>query len=90
MSQINATLFVGANNETKEVEKQHIIAILSKNHDGFTLYDSTGFYKGDSEPSAIIEITDDEQLIDGTIQELKEMLKQECIGVKKTTPMQFV
>ncbi len=50
------TLYIGANNETGEVEKSKIKSIISEYYKGFTMVDSLGLWEGVEEPSVIVTI----------------------------------
>lgn len=83
-------LFVGCNNETKELETKKIIEILGRFFEGFTIETGQGFYKGKQEPTAILSIFDNEKTIKTCAVVLRRELKQECIGMQLAEPISFI
>ena len=73
--------YCGQNNKTKKVEKSKIQKIVSKHFDGFSLIESTGFYKGLREKSVIVEVLTDKKLSDllSIKEELRLSLAQESV-----------
>lgn len=73
--------YVGANNDTKELEKSKIENILSKSFDGFTAYEVVGYWKGNKERTLKIEIIDERPASDlaKVAKRLKKGLNQESI-----------
>lgn len=73
--------YVGANNDTKELEKSKIENILSKSFDGFTAYEVVGYWKGNKERTLKIEIIDERPASDlaKVAKQLKKGLNQESI-----------
>ena len=88
------TLYIGANNETKEVEIDKAIETIANYYDGFTFWNANGFWKGSQEKTLIVQIETDETDETGTlialIKNLKEELNQDCIGLTKGNKMDFV
>ena len=64
-------IYVGSNNNTKQLELDHINAIASANHDGFTLYTATGHWLGTEEATAVLIIHDEPAKIKATIERLR-------------------
>ena len=84
-------IYIGSNNTTKKLEAKKAIAIASKYFEGFTYQNASGFWKGLSEKTLIIEIeTDNKKKVIELAEELKEALFQEAIAVAKIGKMQFV
>lgn len=83
------TIYIGSNNETKELELDRINAITGDNHDGFTLYTATGHWLGTEEATAILIIHDDPAKVMATIDTLKTELHQDAIGYQRAPLMQF-
>jgi hypothetical protein len=75
-------LYIGSNNKTHQVNEEKLKEIINKYFEGYTIINSIGYWKGTKEESRIIEIdtTNKEQVIKA-IQELKEALEQEAIGL---------
>lgn len=84
------TIYVGSNNETKQLELDQIRSIASKRHDGFTLYTATGYWLGSQEETAVLVIHDDPIKINMTITDLKLDLDQDAIGYQVAPTMHFV
>jgi hypothetical protein len=69
----------------KELEKEKIVSVASKYFEGFTLYEAAGFWKGQQEKTAVIEIeTDEEEKVKLLTTDLLKELKQEALGVLAT------
>lgn len=83
------TIYVGSNNDTKELELDRINAISAREHDGFTLYTATGHWLGTEEATAVLIIHDDPAKVQATIQALKTELHQDAIGYQRSPLMQF-
>ena len=75
------TLYIGANNQTKVVEKDKLVSCISDMFDGFTMVDSVGYWKGAREESVVVTIfteADRVVLVDLCVS-LCTVLKQDCI-----------
>jgi hypothetical protein len=84
-------LYIGSNNETKELEIQKIKEITGAVFEGFTFYEAMGFWRGLEEKTAIIEIeTEEEDKINHLIETLKKELKQEAIAVEILPSLKFI
>lgn len=83
------TIYVGSNNDTKELELDRINRISARNHDGFTLYTATGHWLGTEEATAVLIIHDEPAKIMETIEALKSELHQDAIGYQLAPLMQF-
>lgn len=55
-----ATLFIGSNNATHELETDKALAIVSEEFDGFTTSEIVGYWKGQRERTLKIEIVTEE------------------------------
>ena len=85
---IKYNLFVGSNNQTKELESEKIIKIVAEYYKGFSCYEITGYWEGKAEKALKIEIavedTDINKLaITALTNELKMELEQDSIMVEK-------
>jgi len=85
------TIYIGANNTTKEVEKDILIKELSEFcnafNTGFTIVESVGYWNGEMEKSVIVTILDtDINVFDivGICNVLKDKLQQNSILVEFT------
>jgi hypothetical protein len=80
-------IYVGANNETHELERDTIVSIVSKHFEGFTAYEVIGYWKGTEEKSLKIEIVANTDIEDTSIirvcKELKTALKQDAVMLEK-------
>lgn len=72
-------LYIGSNNETKELELDKIISYLNTQLEGYTIIETLGFWKGKEEKSCIVEIYGNYNL--AIVGELKKILKQNSIIV---------
>jgi hypothetical protein len=77
------TLYVGANNETSEVEKDVIVQTTARHFEGFTMSDNVGYWEGRPEGSvSVIVFTEDTGKVYQLANELKEKCKQEAVIVE--------
>jgi hypothetical protein len=82
-------LYVGADNDTGEIDMTALGKILASRHDGFTMWPAEGSWQGTPEPSAVVTLTDDHDVIMGTIEQIKTELRQEAVGYQTVPAMQF-
>jgi CRISPR/Cas system-associated exonuclease Cas4 (RecB family) len=74
-------LYIGSNNQTHKLEIDKIKKTLNLYFEGATIYEAKGFWKGNEEKTAIVEIeTEENEKIKELIDELKKTLRQEAIG----------
>lgn len=77
-----ARFFIGANNDTKRVETEKVVSVLSARFDAFTVSPSSGYWKGTPEESVVVEVASE---IDhdwkAIAKELATTLKQEAVGL---------
>ena len=91
MKLITIKAFIGSNNETKELEIDKIASTLSKNHEAFTLqYPVFGYWKGETEQTAILYLSDERSKVMNTLNELKEVLDQEAIAYQIENDLQLI
>jgi hypothetical protein len=83
------TLYIGSNNETKELELDKIKQIISRSHDGFTIYTATGAWLGSEEATAVVLIHDIPEKIMATIAALRIDLHQDAIGYQIAPTLNF-
>ena len=81
-------LYIGSNNETKELELDKIKEIVSRYYDGFTIILATGYWKGNEEKTAIVEVSTD-KWNSAIVTSLRNELKQEAIGIQHATELIF-
>lgn len=82
-------LYIGSNNEMKELELDKIKEIVSRYYDGFTIIIATGYWKGKEEKTAIVEI-ETNFLHDLMLSKLKSQLHQEAIGMQVLPSIEFL
>jgi hypothetical protein len=82
-------IYVGSNNQTKQLELFLIEQILADRHVGFTLEQATGYWKGEKEATAVITIADTSKSVMQTIRELKIKLNQDAIAYQIVPEMRF-
>lgn len=79
-------LYIGSNNETKELELLKIESIISDNFEGFTLYEVVGYWQRSKEKTAKIELVleneGDKTKLLRMVKLLKKELKQDAILVE--------
>lgn len=91
MKLITIKAYIGSNNETKELEIDKILSTVNKNHQGFTLdYPVTGYWKGEAEDTAVLHLSDENQKVIDTLNELKEVLDQEAIAYQIENDLQLI
>lgn len=83
---MKVTFYIGANNETGEVEKDIVTSVLGAHYRGFTIHDSIGFWEGNQEKSVVATVTGDNLQYQPIAEELKLKLKQDAVLVEVTNP----
>jgi hypothetical protein len=85
-------LYIGANNETGQVERPLIERVLNKYFDGYTIVPTTGYWLGKREKSVqVILATDkDSQTVNKCLYELKKVLKQDAIAFQLVPSLNFI
>lgn len=85
-------LYIGSDNETKKLDLPRIAYIAGRHTQGFTLMVGIGFWAGNMEDSAILEIDGVEASEKvALVNELKSELRQDAIGILElNTSMQYV
>ena len=98
MKYLVSRLYIGADNETHELDTDKIARLVSEKFQGFTLTTGQGFYNGTPEQCAIVTVAQAEldkyhrkeypEGLKGIIKKfaakLAEDLDQECIMVEST------
>ncbi len=77
-----AYIYIGSNNDTKILESDKAIDIITKFFDGFSTYEIIGFWKGQKEKTLKVEIVvseNDNAKVVKLCKELKTELQQEAI-----------
>jgi hypothetical protein len=88
---LNYKLYIGSNNETKELEISKIQDVLNREFEGYTIQIVTGYWKGSKEDTALISITSNsEHKIKEIVDILKVELKQEAIGLQTEPAIKFI
>jgi hypothetical protein len=83
-------LFIGANNDTKEVEIDKITKILDNYFtDGYTVKDCLGRWNGENEKSVSVTIMADASTLRIVLRELVTELKQEAVAFHTVAQLQF-
>jgi hypothetical protein len=85
-----ATLYVGADNETGEIDLDGLAKVVGRMHDGFTIVPARGYWRGNAEPSAMVIISGDGMSIAATIKDIKSEFDQESVGISWSDPIGFV
>lgn len=81
-------LYVGANNDTKRVERAKVEGVLRKYADGFTVMPSTGYWKGEREDSVVVLINVND--VKKVAFDLKKELRQEAVAYQPAPALEFV
>lgn len=84
-------LYIGSNNDTHELELNTIEKITGSLFQGFSLSQTTGYWNGKKEQTAIVTIaTDESALVTRLATILKEILKQEAVMINQIGMAQFI
>lgn len=84
-------LFIGSHNDTKELELGKIELIVHRYFEGFTIVNSTGYWRDQRESAVIVAIeTKDKNKVLDLVKDLKLGLSQESIGLQKLPSIAFV
>lgn len=84
-------VYIGSNNETKQLEMETIEKETGKLFDGFSLSQVVGYWKGSKENTAQVTIvTEFEEKIMELAKELKLTLHQEAVLVSKIGNSLFI
>jgi hypothetical protein len=76
-------IYIGANNETKKLEKRKIEDILNRDFEGYTLQEVTGYWQGTKEKTALVSLAvDNDTDITPTITRIKKELFQDAVMVE--------
>lgn len=82
-------LYIGADNQTGQIDLPRIESIMSKDHEGFTIIPANGYWHGMPESSVVVIVTDTAESIADTVATLKSELHQDAIGVEQLPPINF-
>lgn len=83
-------LFVGANNDTHQVETEKLRSVLETYLDGYTLTESVGFWKGTREPSVVVEyLATEDTPTDIIITHIKQLLRQDAVAYRTMPALSF-
>lgn len=82
-----AVYYIGANNETHELEVEKITEVISGTFDGFTASEVVGYWKGSKERSLRVEVVTDEEpaVLARVAKELAQQLNQESVMLELLT-----
>lgn len=83
------TIYVGSNNKTHQLELAKIQRILSKRHEGFTISQAIGFWRGEREKTAVVSLASGRLAALATISDLKTELDQESVAYQVAPKMVF-
>lgn len=88
---ITANLFIGANNETGDVEIDVVHNILAKRFpEGYTVLSGAGYWQGGSEPMVLAIVTGLPEYVTEVAAELRDELEQQAVGVQFLPAIQFI
>lgn len=83
------TIYIGSNNTTKLLELDKIKTVLARRHDGFTISEAVGFWRGSEEKTAVVSLASERLAALSSIADLKAELDQEAIGYQVAPVMRF-
>lgn len=84
-------IYIGSNNITKQLELEKITKIIGEYAEGFTILLGVGYWEGNKEDSAIVEISGmSAPILSIMIDRLKKGLEQEAIGVSEVSDISFI
>lgn len=81
-------LYIGSNNETRELELEKIKEIVTRYYEGFTIILATGYWKSNEEKTAIVEISTN-SWNGAIVSSLRNELRQEAIGIQVLPELTF-
>lgn len=86
MQTLKHVLYIGANNQTGNVETFKAQQVLNKKVKGYTIAHGTGFWQGVGENCfTVIIIGETLDTITGVSEQLRKVLQQTCIMVETST-----
>lgn len=75
-------IYIGSDNTTKVLELEKIESIVNKYHKGYTIIQCNGYWLGNKENTAIVEICD--ELVDEImLLEIKRLCKQDSLLISR-------
>lgn len=91
MKLITIKAFIGSSNKTKKLEVDKIVSTVNANHEAFTLdYPVIGYWRSEAEETAVLYLSDEQQKVMNTLNELKEVLDQEAIAYQIESDLQLI
>lgn len=83
-------LYIGANNQTKKVERAKLLTELDKDFEGYTVQPAMGCWRGQREDSVVVTVTADETMLTEVVNRLKYVLKQDAIAYQEAPELHFI
>lgn len=90
MSTITVEILVGADNATGKVDRAALADILDARHDGWTIRDGLGSWKGQREESVTVLLSDPEPAVMATMVAIRDGLRQDAVAWHEVSPLRFV
>jgi len=90
MSAITVEIFVGSDNATGHVDRDALYRILDARHDGYTVTDAVGAWRGQREESVRIVLADDPDAVGATLVALRDGLAQDAVAYRQISDLLFV
>jgi hypothetical protein len=84
------TIYIGSDNRTHRLERTKIERILARRHDGFTVSEAVGYWKGLRERTAVVSLAGERLAVLASIADLKAELEQDAIAYQRAPEMRFV
>lgn len=82
-------LYIGANNQTGEVETGLVESVLNKYFDGYTVENSVGYWLGKRENSVVVTLVTSGPELKTVLNELKNVLHQDAIAWQTVAKLNF-
>jgi hypothetical protein len=90
MSMITVEIFVGSDNTTGHVDRPALYGILDARHDGYTVSDADGVWRGQHEESVRIVLADDAAAVHATLVALRDGLAQDAVAYREISALRFI
>jgi hypothetical protein len=87
---ITVEILVGADNETGKVDRDTLAKILDERHDGWTIRDGIGSWKGQREESVTVLLSDRRRRVLGTMARVRDALRQDAVAWHEVSPLRFI
>lgn len=84
-------LYVGSDNKTKKVDYKLLYMVLDHDFSGYTVNHAVdGVWNREHEQSCVVTIAEDKTKVLNVVKKLKQVLKQEAIGLQEVAELEFI